>query len=122
MDATDIDVADFNRDGIEDLVVAVALNGSKTAILIGIGIGIGNGNGTFQAPLLITDPNINSPRRQAVADYNGDGFLNLALSMADGNQRLMNIRNGNGTFQAPVVYLTPPGVECRWCRNSFSGP
>ena len=107
MDATDIDVADFNRDGIEDLVVALALNGSKTAILIGIG------NSTFQAPLLITDPNINIPHRQAVADYNGDGFLDLALSMADGNQGLMNIRNGNGdgTFQAPVVYLTPPPLS-----------
>lgn len=44
MDATDIDVADFNRDTLEDLVVAVALNGSKTAILTG------NGDGTFRQP------------------------------------------------------------------------
>ena len=104
VDGTDIDVADFNRDGIEDLVVAIALNGSRTAILIG------NGDGTFRPPLILTDPNINVPQYQAVADFNGDGFLDLALSMGVGIQGLMNIRNGNGdgTFQEPVVYLTPP--------------
>ena len=57
-------------------MVAIALNGSRTAILIG------NGDGTFQAPLILTEPNINIPHRQAVADYNGDGFLDLALSLA----------------------------------------
>ena len=106
VNGTDIDIADFNRDTLEDLVVAIATNGSRTAILIG------NGDGTFRSPLILTDPNINIPHQQAVADYNGDGFLDLALSMADGNQGLMNMRNGNGdgTFQAPVVYLTPaPG-------------
>ena len=104
VNGSDIDVADFNRDGIEDLVVAIASNGSRTAILIG------NGDGTFRPPLILTDPNINIPQYQAVADYNGDGFLDLALSMGDGNQGLMNMRNGNGdgTFQAPVVFLTPP--------------
>lgn len=34
MDATDISTADFNRDTIDDLAVALSLNGSKTAILI----------------------------------------------------------------------------------------
>jgi hypothetical protein len=104
VNGSDIDVADFNRDGIEDLVVAIASNGSRTAILIG------NGDGTFRPPLILTDPNINIPQYQAVADYNGDGFLDLALSMGNGLQGLMNIRNGNGdgTFQAPVAFL-PPG-------------
>ncbi|HEX7889447.1 MAG TPA: VCBS repeat-containing protein [Ramlibacter sp.] len=102
---TDIDVADFNRDGIEDLVVAIATNGSRTAILIGNG----NGDGTFRTPLILTDPNLNIPQYQAVADYNGDGFLDLALSMGNGLQGLMNIRNGNGdgTFQAPVAHQVP---------------
>jgi FG-GAP-like repeat len=104
VDGTDIDVADFNGDAIQDLVVALGLNGSRTAILIG------NGDGSFRPPLIITDPNVNIPHQQAVADYNGDGFQDLALSQADGNTGLMLMRNGNGngTFQPPVVYLRPP--------------
>jgi hypothetical protein len=101
---TDIDVGDFNRDSIQDLVVAVPHNGSRTAILIG------NGDGTFRTPLVLTDPGLRIPQQQAVADYNGDGFQDLALSLGDGNQGVMQIRNGNGdgTFQAPVQYLVPP--------------
>ena len=104
VDGTDIDVADFNGDTIQDLVVAIALNGSRTAILIG------NGDGTFRQPLIITEPNGNVPAQQAVADYNGDGFQDLALGLANGNQGLMEILNGNGdgTFQPPVLYLVPP--------------
>ncbi|CAN5731923.1 hypothetical protein BH20CHL1_BH20CHL1_04880 [soil metagenome] len=104
VDGTDIDVADFNGDTIQDLVVAIALNGSRTAILIGVGYG------TFRPPLIITEPNISVPHQQAVADYNGDGFQDLALSLADGSFGLMEILNGNGdgTFQPPVLYLKPP--------------
>jgi hypothetical protein len=111
MDNTDIDVADFNGDTIQDLVVAVSLNGSRTAILIG------NGDGTFRAPLLITEPNINVPQYQAVADYNGDGFQDLAISLGNGTQGLMEILNGNGdgTFQPLRYYLVPPP------KSSISG-
>jgi hypothetical protein len=101
---TDIDVADFNGDTNQDLVAAVPHNGSRTAILIG------NADGTFRVPLVLTDPGLRLPQQQAVADYNGDGFHDLALSLGDGNQGVMQIRNGNGdgTFQAPVQYLVPP--------------
>src|SRR5919106_255730 len=101
---TDIDVADFNGDSIQDLVAAVPHNGSRTAILIG------NGDGTFRAPLVLTDPGLRIPQQQSVADYNGDAFQDLALSLGDGNNGVMQIRNGNGdgTFQAPVQYLVPP--------------
>jgi FG-GAP-like repeat len=101
---TDIDVGDFNGDSIQDLVAAVPHNGSRTAILIG------NGDGTFRTPLVLTDPGLRIPQQQAVADYNLDGFQDLALSLGDGNQGVMQIRNGNGdgTFQAPVQYLVPP--------------
>jgi hypothetical protein len=104
VDGSDIDVADFNGDGIQDLVVAIATNGSRNAVLIG------NADGTFRPPLILTEPNLRVPQVQAVGDYNRDGFVDLALGLADGTQGLMQIRNGNGdgTFQAPVFFLVPP--------------
>ena len=103
-DGTDVDVGDFNRDGIQDLVVAVALNGSNTVILIG------NGDGTFRAPHIITEPAIRIPHYQAVADYNGDGSQDLALALGWGFQGMIEILkgNGNGTFQPPVLYDPAP--------------
>lgn len=103
VDATDIDVADLNRDTIEDLVVALPLNGSRTAILIG------NGDGTFGQPQIITEPRQRSPQYQVIADFNRDGFLDLAIALGWGVEGLMEILNGNGdgTFRPPVLYLVP---------------
>ena len=107
MDNTDIDVADLNGDAVDDLVVAMSLNGSKTVILIG------NGNGTFRVPVFIQEPDLRVPQYQAVADYNGDGRPDLALSLAFGSQGLMEIRSGNGdgTFGPLVLYLMPPPLS-----------
>ncbi|MCA1632945.1 MAG: FG-GAP-like repeat-containing protein [Acidobacteria bacterium] len=103
VDGTDIDVGDFNGDTVQDLVVAIALNGSRTAILIG------NGDGTFRQPLIITEPNQRVPLYQSVADFNGDGRQDLAIGLGWGTQGLMEILNGNGdgTFRQPVLYLVP---------------
>lgn len=111
VDATDIDIADFNGDASQDLVVAIALNGSRTAILLG------NTDGTFQQPLIITEPNGRVPQYQVVGDFNRDGFQDLAISLGFGSQGLMEILNGNGngTFQPPVLYLVPPP------KSSISG-
>ena len=104
VDATDIDIGDFNRDTIQDLVVAIGLNGSRTAILIG------TGNGTFQPPMIITDNTLSVPQYQTVADFNLDTFQDLAITFADGTRGLMEILNGkgDGTFQPPIYYLVPP--------------
>ena len=104
VDGTDVDVADFNGDAISDLVVAIATNGSRTAVLLG------SANGTFGQPLILTDPGLNVPQFVAVGDYNLDGFQDLAMALANGNSGLMQIRNGNGngTFQAPVNHQVPP--------------
>lgn len=104
MDHTDIDVADVNADLIDDVVVALSLNGSKTVILIG------NGDGSFREPHFIQEPDIRIPHYQAVADYNGDGRLDLALSLGWAYQGIMEIRNGNGdgTFGPLVLYFPVP--------------
>ncbi len=107
VDGTDIDVADLNGDTIPDLVVAIALNGSRTAILFG------NNDGTFQPAQIITEPRLRVPQYQVIADFNRDGFLDLALSLANGTEGLFEIRlgNGDGTFRAPVLYAVPPPLS-----------
>src|SRR5688572_11021679 len=107
VDGTDIDVADLNGDTVQDLVVAIGLNGSRTAILLG------NNDGTFQPARIITDLRLRVPQYQAIADFDLDGFLDLAISMADGTEGLFEILNGNGdgTFRAPVMYAVPPPLS-----------
>jgi hypothetical protein len=107
VDGTDIDVADLNGDTIQDLVVAIALNGSRTAILLG------NNDGTFQPARIITEPRLRVPQYQVIADFNRDGFLDLALSLANGTEGLFEILlgNGDGTFRSPVLYAVPPPLS-----------
>lgn len=99
----DIGLGDLNRDGIQDLVVPLG-NGEGNAILIG------SGNGTFQVKSRIQIDETFAPLHVAVADYNRDGLLDIARTMGDGTNGLMQIMNGNGdgTFQAPINYLKPP--------------
>jgi hypothetical protein len=103
--SNDVDVADFNRDTIQDLVVPLG-NGNGNVILLG------NGDGTFRQSFRITENATQAPYNLAVADYNGDGFQDIARAMGYGNLGLMEIANGNGdgTFQAPVAYLKPTAV------------
>jgi hypothetical protein len=107
VDGSDIDVADLNGDTIQDLVVAVATNGSRTGILLG------NGDGTFQSPLILTEPRLRVPQFQVIADFNRDGFQDLALALANGTEGLFEIRNGNGdgTFGSPILYAVPPPLS-----------
>jgi hypothetical protein len=91
IDDTDVDIADLNSDGIQDLVAAYPTNGSRTAILLG------NGDGNFGADSIILEPDLRVPQHQALADYDGDGNIDLALSLGD----------GDGTFQPLTYYLKP---------------
>jgi hypothetical protein len=107
VDGTDIDIADLNGDTIQDLVVAIPGNGSRTAILLG------NGDGTFQPARILTEPRLRVPQYQVIGDFNRDGSQDLALALANGTEGLFEIRNGNGdgTFNAPVLYAVPPALS-----------
>jgi hypothetical protein len=81
-----VKVADFNRDGKRDLVVANT--DSKNVSLL-----LGNGDGTFQAPQLIIGAH---PASVSVADFNGDGVPDLLVNVYYRHYVLLG--SGDGTF------------------------
>ncbi len=93
-----IAVADMNGDGIPDIVAL----GSSSSYAAQVAIALGNGNGTFRAPVLTTYSTqyLNNQQGIAVADFNGDGTLDVAMTdpydpIASG----ISPGNGDGTLQ-----------------------
>jgi type II secretory pathway component GspD/PulD (secretin) len=98
-------IADYNGDGHPDLAVA---NQDGT-----ISILFGNGDGTFQAeaspcslPTCIQIPGVTSgstttaavPSGIVTADFNGDGFPDLAVADSANNRVLVYLGDGKGNF------------------------
>ncbi|XXF80027.1 VCBS repeat-containing protein [Myxococcaceae bacterium GXIMD 01537] len=96
-----VEIADFNGDGNADLAV-----GGGTGSTHYVSILLGNGDGTFQSR---ANYNVNStdPSDLAVADYNGDGKLDLATANFVGNSVSILLGNGDGTFQSAVPHSMP---------------
>jgi hypothetical protein len=96
-------VADFNGDGKLDLAVPVY---SIFTPYADANILLGNGDGTFKAgpvfPLI--GQNVNNI---VVADFNGDGKPDLAISLPDANEIQVLLGNGDGSFTP----LTPISVN-----------
>jgi hypothetical protein len=108
-------VADVNGDGIPDVVVADPATYSLMVFL-------GNGDGTFRLASRV--PTGASPTSIAAGDLNGDGRVDLVV----GNQSLSGTfsvfnSNGDGTFQAPVVYQPRafPGTISAVAIGDFNG-
>ncbi len=109
---------DFNGDGIPDVLVldtGAAPNFSGTLSLL-----LGTGDGSFQAarPIIFNGAAV-FPKDLIVADFNGDGKLDVAISevVATGQRDLDEVDvllgNGDGTFQAPRSIILPIGADPR---------
>ena len=70
-------VADFDADGNLDLAVADPFDANGLAVLLGDGAG---GFATPPLPYLLTYSTARGPRKVALGDYNGDGFLDIATA------------------------------------------
>ena len=100
-----IAVGDFNGDGKLD--VAVSDNQSSTP---GVDIMLGNGDGTFKAP--VSYATAADQRMVIVADFNGDGKLDLATANADSETISVLLGNGDGTFQTHMDNSTAIAASC----------
>jgi len=135
-DATSVAVADVNGDGKPDLVVTdyCSSGNNQTGCASGsasvVGVLLGNGDGTFRAVVTYgLGSNVTMPSSVAIADVNGDGKPDLlvasyeedAIGMCDPSSCSGTVSvllgNGDGTFQAAVVY----GSGQQWATSVAVG-
>jgi hypothetical protein len=90
--------ADFNGDGIPDVVVGQDRNFGATGVVVYLG----KGDGTFY-PGVSYGP---SPTLEyvAVADFNGDGIPDIAATDSQNGIVQIFLGNGDGTFSIGLVY------------------
>jgi hypothetical protein len=98
-------IGDFNRDGYADIVVAVDPDNSNKG---GLAVLLNDGTGNFGEPKVTrtlyncgTDPDFpeyTSPDAFAVADFNGDGWPDLGLSLQESSQLALALNDQNGGF------------------------
>jgi len=97
-----VTVADVNKDGKPDVIVANYGIGSGGVV----GVLLGNGNGTFQTAVTYTVGTLGADAI-AVADLNGDGWPDLVVGTSDGfgpNNVYVLLNKGDGTFLPAVSY------------------
>ncbi len=87
-----VEVADFNKDGTPDIVIAAT--DDNTIIIL-----LGNGKGQFKeasgSPFLANK----SPNDIVIADFNKDGNLDVGIVNTEVSQLTVLLGNGKGQFQ-----------------------
>jgi N-acetylneuraminic acid mutarotase len=104
LDPSALVVGDFNRDGNLDLAVTEYGFNISFQLEGELAIFFGNGDGTFRPGPVYP---LTQPYDITVADFNGDGFLDLAVADNGANLVRVFMGNGDGTFAPPVNRYGP---------------
>ncbi len=111
-------VADVNRDGRPDLVVAnycgVGCVGDGSVSVL-----LGNGDGTFQ-PAVAYDSGGPDTYSVAVADVNGDGKPDIVVANSGNNTVGVLLGNGDGTFRPAVTYPSSAAGSGATCPDAVT--
>ena len=104
VNAPSVALADVNRDGKPDLVVANICLNITSCPNGSVSILLGNGDGTFKAPVSYLSGGLHA-LKVAVGDLNEDGLLDVAVANygASNNFGVLS-GNGDGTFQQVISY------------------
>jgi len=86
---TSVATADFNADGITDLITTNIGNNTLSVLF-------GNGDGTFKDQVSIAVAR--EPRALTIADFNGDGHADLAVACSGSDQVAVYYGLAGGTF------------------------
>jgi len=92
--------ADFNGDGIEDLVVPNSFQGSMAVNVL-----FGNGDGSFRTPVFVITGG-QAPSTVAAADLNGDGIPDIVVGNILSGTVSVLLGVGDGTFRPPLIANT----------------
>jgi hypothetical protein len=116
-----IAVGDFNGDGNLDLAVTNIPTGGTCAVTSFFGnlcssvaVLLGDGHGSFQGTNNF-DPGGHLPSSVAVGDFNGDGFLDLAITNFNDASVSILLGDGSGTkFNSATNSPMPVGKKPTW--------
>lgn len=92
-------VADFNRDGIDDLVVTLG----STAISNNLAVFFGSGNGSFGSAQQLTTGGLN-PFSVVTGDFNRDGNSDIVTANSGSDTVSLLLGNGNGSFLSSQTF------------------
>jgi len=110
-DLSSIAVADVNRDGRPDLVVAIGCDVGCADNSGVIGVLMGNGDGTFQS-VVNYGSGAADPGWVAVGNLNDDDNADLVVANRSGSVGVL-LGNSDGTFKAAVTYSSGGGQSVK---------